>query len=338
MGKFYATLGISFLVLLLINIIWLIFNLILWSVDGLQILLQGMNFVERVYYSTLFKWIILADLIWFSFALVFAFSRKYYKTGDSYYLDYNPIADPKISVIIPTYNEEQNVEHVVNDYKKLKFVNEVFVIDNHSSDNTVEIAKKVGATVIVKPINKGFADSCILGFEKSLKSDSDIIVLTDCDRTFSAYDVNKMVPYLDNCDMVVGTRLIQVLLERGNQNGMFNTWGNFFIAKLIQLKYFSLLHMGVVSLTDVGCAHRCIRRESLEKMLVDIKNDYKKDFDKDGWLFLPYLNMRGIESGLKIVEIPITFKKRLGQSKSGAQKKSKGFKIGLRFIWFILKR
>ena len=83
MGKFYATLGISFLVLLLINIIWLIFNLILWSVDGLQILLQGMNFVERVYYSTLFKWIILADLIWFSFALVFAFSRKYYKTGDS---------------------------------------------------------------------------------------------------------------------------------------------------------------------------------------------------------------------------------------------------------------
>ena len=143
MGKFYATLGISFLVLLLINIIWLIFNLILWSVDGLQILLQGMNFVERVYYSTLFKWIILADLIWFSFALVFAFSRKYYKTGDSYYLDYNPIADPKISVIIPTYNEEQNVEHVVNDYKKLKFVNEVFVIDNHSSDNTVKLQKKL---------------------------------------------------------------------------------------------------------------------------------------------------------------------------------------------------
>ena len=102
-----------------------------------------MNFVERVYYSTLFKWIILADLIWFSFALVFAFSRKYYKTGDSYYLDYNPIADPKISVIIPTYNEEQNVEHVVNDYKKLKFVNEVFVIDNHSSDNTVKLQKKL---------------------------------------------------------------------------------------------------------------------------------------------------------------------------------------------------
>ena len=231
MGKFYATLGVSFLVLLIINIAWLIFTLILWSLDGLQVLLQGMNFVERVYYSVLFKWIILADLVWFMFALIFAFSRKHYKTEEAYYLDYNPIIEPKVSVIIPTYNEEKNVEHVVNDYKKLKFVKEVFVIDNNSSDNTVEIAKKVGATVITKPINKGFADSCIVGFEQSLKSNSDIIVLTDCDRTFSAYDVDKMVPYLNNCDMVVGTRLIQVLLERGNQNGMFNTWGNFFIAK-----------------------------------------------------------------------------------------------------------
>jgi len=137
--------------------------------------------------------------------------------------------------------------------------------------------------------------------------------------------------------MVVGTRLIQVLIQKGNQNGIFNTWGNFFIAKLIQLKYFSLLHMGIASFTDIGCAHRCIRRESLEKMLPDIKTDYyEKEIDKDGWLFLPYLHMRGIESGLKSVEVPITFNKRSGESKSGANKKIRGLSLGLRFIWFIL--
>ena len=182
----------------------------------------------------------------------------------------------------------------------------------------------------------GFADSCIVGFDRALETDSNIIVLTECDGTYNAYDIEKMVPYLNNCDMVVGTRLIQSLIEKGNQNGIFNTWGNFFIAKLIQMKYFSLAHMGTVSFTDIGCAHRCIRRESLEVMLKDIKKDYGGGIDKDGWLFLTYIHMRGIESGLKIVEIPITFKKRLGKSKSGANKKVRGIKLGLRFIIFVL--
>ena len=63
---------------------------------------------------------------------------------------------------------------------------------------------------------------------------------------------------------------------------------------------------------------------------------YEKEIDKDGWLFLPYLHMRGIESGLKSVEVPITFNKRSGESKSGANKKIRGLSLGLRFIWFIL--
>ena len=46
------------------------------------------------------------------FALIFAFSRKHYKTEEAYYLDYNPIIEPKVSVIIPTYNEEKNVQKI----------------------------------------------------------------------------------------------------------------------------------------------------------------------------------------------------------------------------------
>ena len=96
--------------------------------------------------------------------------------------------------------------------------------------------------------------------------------------------------------------------------------------------------MGVVSLTDVGCTFRCIRRDGLEKMIEQITNDYDKKIDKNGWLIIPYLNMIAIQKDLKIVEVPITFKKRTGGiSKSGAERKSKGLLYGLRFIWFILK-
>jgi glycosyltransferase involved in cell wall biosynthesis len=336
MGKFFAVIFLSFLFLLVIHIIFLGINVYLWTTEGLEALLQQRNVVETIYFSVLLKWLILADVVWLSFAVGSLLKRKKYKTGPEYYLSYEPIKEPIVAVIIPTFNEAKNVEKVVKDYKSQPNVKYVFVVDNNSTDNTPDIAEKYGVTVIRKKINKGFGDSCVIGFNEVLKTDANVIVLTECDGTFNGYDITKMIPYLDNCDMVVGTRIIQVLTEKGNQNGMFNTWGNFFIGKLIQLKYFSLLHMGVTSFTDVGCAHRCIRRDGLEKMIEEIRNDNKNNIDKDGWMFLPYLNLLSIESELKTVEVPITFNKRSGISKSGANIKSKGIKLGLRIIWLIL--
>ena len=335
MGTIFLGMFLSFSALLLIHIIFLGINIYLSITEGLESLLQERNFVETIYFSILLKWLILADIIWISFA--FSLKRKKYKTELQHYLSYEPIKNPITAVIIPTFNEEDNVEKVVKDYKMQPSVKYVYVIDNNSSDKTPDIAEKCGAIVIRKEINKGYGDSCVVGFNEVLKTDANIIALTECDGTFNAYDITKMIPYLDNCDMVVGTRIIQVLTEKGNQNGMFNTWGNFFIGKLIQLKYFSLLHMGVTSFTDVGCGHKCIRRDGLEKMIEQIRNDYFNKIDKDGWMFNPYLNLCSVDNELKTVEIPITFNRRSGISKSGAKKKSKGFKLGLRLMWFILK-
>jgi len=336
LGKIFAGMFLSFSALLIIHIIFLGINIYLWITEGLESLLQERNFVETIYFSILLKWLILADIIWASFALGFALKRKKYKTDPQYYLSYEPIKHPIIAVIIPTFNEAVNVEKVVKDYKMQPNVKYVYVIDNNSSDKTPDIAEKCGAIVIRKKINKGFGDSCVIGFNEVLKTDANIVALTECDGTFNAYDITKMIPYLDNCDMVVGTRIIQVLTEKGNQNGMFHTWGNFFIGKLIQLKYFSLLHMGVTSFTDVGCGYRCIRRDGLEKIIGQIRNDYLNKIGKDGWMFNPYITLCSVDNELKTVEIPITFNRRSGISKSGSDEKSKGFKLGLRMIWLIL--
>ncbi len=337
MGIMYVSIVLTFLALLIFNILFILINIYLWAIGDHAIVTSGTNLIEILYYAPLFKWIVLFDIIWLGTGFLFALTRKTYKTDQRFYLDTKKINDPKITVIIPTYNEENNVEKIIKDFQSEKNVKHVLVIDNNSSDKTVKISKECGATVITKETNKGFGDSCILGFSEALKTDADVIVLTECDGTYTSSDLEKMLPYLDNCELVLGTRLIQVLTEKGNQNGMFNTWGNFFIAKLIQLKFFSLLHMGVVSLTDVGCTFRCMRRESLEKIIETIKADYDKKIDKNGWLIIPYLNMIAIKKDLKIVEVPITFKKRVGISKSGAQKKSKGIIYGLKFIWFVLK-
>lgn len=339
MGLLYATIAISFAVLFLVNVIFVVVNIIFWATHGLQALLQGMNFAERVYYSTYLKWILLADALWLAFAFTFALKRKHYKTDPSlHYLTYQPIIDPKIFVIIPTYNEELVIERVVIDYMNQKNVKHVLVIDNHSIDDTVSIAERCGARVIRKEENKGYAHSCVMGLKESLKTDANIIVLTEADGTFSGYDLSKMVPYLDNSDMVIGTRQVQVLSEKGNQNKMFYVWGNFFLAKLIQIKYFSLLHMGIVNLTDVGCSYRCIRRDALEKIIQDFTHPGTEEVvvKPTSGLFAIYTTMLGLKHDLRIVEVPITFKKRIGISKTESDKKPKAIKYGLEFLWYII--
>lgn len=339
MGKFFLGLSLSFIVLFIINITFVILNLIFWVTNGLQALLLEMNFIERIYYSTYMKWIILADGLWFSILLIFMLKRKHYKTDvQLHYLNYEPINNPKISVIIPTFNEEENVERVVRDYIQQKNVENVIVVDNNSSDKTVYLAKKCGATVITKDSNKGFAHSCVIGLHESLKTTANVIAFTECDGTFSSYDLNKMIPYLDNSHLVIGTRQVQVLTEKGNQNSMFYVWGNYILAKLIQIKYFSLLHLGIVQLTDVGCMHRCIRRDSLEKIIDQFTypgTDEVKVTANSG-LFAIFMTTIGIENNLKIVEVPITFKKRIGVSKTESDKKLRAIKYGLTFFWYII--
>ena len=341
MGLVYATIIISFIAIFSLNLAWGITNLYVFIADGLQALVVGSTFIENIFLSVYLKWILLIDALWIISALIFAYTRKFYMTDPQlHYLSVNPINEPKVFVIIPAYNEEENVEQVVTDYKNQKFVKEVIIVDNHSSDKTVEISKSCGATVITKDKNKGFADSCIVGMRESLKSDTNIVVFTECDRTYSATDLEKMLPYLDNCHMVTGTRQRQVLSEEKTQNSMANVWGNYLLAKLIQLKYFSLLHLGVVELTDVGCMHRCIRKESLEKIIEKFvkKNTNEPVITPNSGLFAILMTMIGIENNLKIVEVPITFKRRVGKSKTRSDKKPRAIQYGLTFFRFILSR
>jgi hypothetical protein len=118
---------------------------------------------------------------------------------------------------------------------------------------------------------------------------------------------------------------------------MFYVWGNLFLAKLMQIKYFSLLHMGVVQLTDVGCSYRVIRSDALSKIISELNEPKNKSALKSkNWLFTLFMTMTCIEMDLKIVEIPITFKKRIGFSKSQANIKQKGIIFGLKFLWYII--
>ena len=336
MKVLYFILAISFGVLLLANFVWIIFNIYMFLVSGIESIITGQTLIENIYYSVFLRWLILADIVWLIIGLGYVLKRKSYKTDSNlHYLQNSPIKERQICVIMPTFNEESTIKQVVEDFQRQNSVEHVVVIDNKSTDDTVKIAKECGAKVIEKIENKGYSHSLVLGLKEALKTDANIITITESDGTFNGYDLEKMVPYLNNCDMVIGSRQNQVISEKGNQNSTFFVWANFLLAKLIQIKYLSLDHMGIINLTDVGCIYRVIKRDALEKIIS--KLTYPGSDRPVGGIGIGlYITMLGIEEDLKIIEIPVTFKRRIGKSKLTGAGKKKTINIGLRFLWLIL--
>ena len=262
MKKLFLGLSISFSALLIINISWIIVNIYMFLVHGIESIVTGETLIENIYYSTFLRWLILLDLLWIAIAFGYMIKQKSYKTDSKlHFLQNSPLDACKICVIMPTFNEEEAIKKVVEDFQSQNSVEQVIVIDNNSTDNTVKIAKECGAETIEKSENKGYSHSLVMGLNAALKTDANIIAITESDGTFNGYDLDKMIPYLNNCDMVIGSRQNQVISEKGNQNSGFFVWANFFLAKLIQIKYVSLEHMGIVNLTDVGCVYRVIKKD-----------------------------------------------------------------------------
>ena len=332
----YFVLCVSFVILLVTNLAWIISNIYMFIVSGIESIITGQTLIENIYYSKFLRWLILVDCIWLAIGFGYLFRQKSYKTDSPlHYLQSSSLEERRICVVMPTYNEQMSIKHVVDDFKKQEFVEEVIVIDNKSTDDTVRIARESGARVIEKMENKGYSHSLVMGLNEALKTDANIITLTESDGTFNGYDLEKMVPYLKNCDMVVGSRQNQVISEKGNQNSGFFVWANFLLAKLIQVKYLSLEHMGIVNLTDVGCVYRTIKRDALEK-IIDKLTYPGSDKPVGGVGIGLYITMLGIENDLKIIEIPITFNRRIGKSKLTGVGKGKTIRIGLKFLWLIL--
>jgi len=238
------------------------------------------------------------------------------------------IRSPKICVALTAYDDEASIYDAVRDFGAQEHVVEVIVVDNNSKDSTAVKAAEAGARV-VKETRQGYGYACIRGLREALENkETDVVVLAEGDRTFRGNDIKKLVPYLENADMVLGTRTTQELLDPKSQLDWFYIWGNLFLAKLIQIKYWDIRHWGRVRLTDVGCTMRTLRREALEKVVDHLY--------VGGNHFSPHMIIVALQKGIKVVEVPVTFRPRVGESKGAGGSKWRATKIGLQMMWHIL--
>lgn len=230
-------------------------------------------------------------------------------------LRYEPIKNPKVSVGMTALNDEEIIGKAVKDFKSLKEVVQVVVIDNNCVDGTAKEARKSGAVVVKEPI-QGYGSACIRAMKEARKK-GNLICLVEGDGTFSASDLKKLLSYIENCDMVLGTRTTAEIVSQDSQvNNWFLRYGNIFMAKQIQLRFWDKLR-----LTDVGCTFRIIRPEAFDKI--------ENQLTVKGMNFSPHMILVALKNHLKILEVPVTLRKRVGESKGIGGNAFKAFKTGL---------
>ncbi|GEM_PF-2122677 len=230
-------------------------------------------------------------------------------------------------VVLTALNEEKAVEKVVADFASVPGIERVILVDNGSTDRTVELGVRAGACVVREP-RRGYGFACRRALSEGLKTGCPVIILCEADGTFSADDVVKLMLYLTHADLVVGSRVFPYLLSGDSQLNSFFILGNLLVAKLLQIRYWDWTLGGPVRLTDVGCTYLAIRAEGLHRILPTL--------GVGGNHFVPHLLMNAIEHGLRVVQIPITFWRRVGASKGGNASWWDGFKLGLAMVGHIL--
>ena len=204
------------------------------------------------------------------------------------------IDDKRIVVIIPAYNEEESLPLVLYDIPD--FVDEIIVANNGSTDNTYEVAKKEGATVVNED-EKGYGAACLKAMEKIKDEKFDIVVFLDGDYSDYPEEMNLVVEPIikDNYDLVIGSRMIGKK-EKGAMlpQAVFGNW----------LASYLISHFWKYKFTDLG-PFRAIKYSSLE--LLDMKD---RNY---GWTV--EMQIKAAKQKLKTIEVPVSYRKRIGQSK-----------------------
>jgi hypothetical protein len=240
-------------------------------------------------------------------------------------IENNPTGRATVALI--ALNEEQAITHVVAEFVTAPNVSGVVVVDNGSTDRTPELAAAAGARV-VREERRGYGFACMRALREGMLAHSSTVVLCEADSTFRADDLEKMNTYLKHADLVIGSRTHPSLLSGDSQLNSFFVLGNVFVGKILQFRYWNWTMGGRLRLTDVGCTYMAVRADALERILPSL--------EVGGNHFVPHLLMVALEHGLHVVQIPITFWKRVGTSKGGNASWRKGFQLGLIMIWHIL--
>ncbi|MEM2918379.1 MAG: polyprenol monophosphomannose synthase [Candidatus Altiarchaeota archaeon] len=215
----------------------------------------------------------------------------------------------KIAVVVPTYNERENIKLLIQKifkiFNKEKINGEVIVIDDSSDDGTAKEVKKLqnkfSVILIERKRKLGLGSAYIEGFKNAIKSNADIIFQMDADLSHKPEDIPKFLEKINSgYDMVIGSRRIN--------HGRFATKSK--LRKFISItgNFFGRYIAGI-DLSDISSGYRAYHRRIFDRIKLE-------KIESSGYEFQLEILARVKREGFNISEVPIVFRDRYkGKSK-----------------------
>src|SRR5256885_396566 len=200
----------------------------------------------------------------------------------------------RVSVVLMTYAERDSIRSVIEGFFDTEVVDEVLVVNNNAQAGTEEEIAKTKARQVFES-RQGYGHATRRGL---LEASGELIVLAEPDGTFVPGDIRKLLVYSEECDAVFGTRTTRELIWHGANMEFFLRWGNWAVAKLIEV-LFNTSH-----LSDVGCTYRLLRRQVAHKVA--------EELTVGGSHAGAEILLLTITSGPRFVEVPVNYLPRVG--------------------------
>ncbi len=226
--------------------------------------------------------------------------------------------DKKVSVVFPTYNEKDSIREAVEEFFASGYVDEIVVVNNNAAEGTDEEVRTTQARLVYET-RQGYGHAIWKGLAEAT---GDILIIAEPDGTFSGNDVIKLLAYSDDAPVIFGTRTQREFVWDGANMGWFLKVGNWAVGKMVEFLFNTTI------LTDVGCSMRLFHREAYERIA--------PQFSIGGSHFGPQMLLLTILNDIKFIEIPVNYRKRVGES-SVTGDKIKAFRLGMTMIFMILR-
>jgi glycosyltransferase involved in cell wall biosynthesis len=220
-----------------------------------------------------------------------------------------------IAVVVPAYNEERQIGQVIQSMPE--FVDHILVIDDGSSDKTVEIAQNHGAKIVSHKKNQGVGAAFNTGVKTILNMEVDIMVNIDADGQFNPADIKKLLtPIIEKkADFVTASRFIDKAYQPKMSKVKF--WGNKFMSRFIS-------RLTKQKFYDVSCGFRAYSKETLLRL--NLFGDFT--YTQESFIDLAFKNMTILE-----VPVHVRGKREYGKSKVAANL----FRYGIQTLKIIIR-
>ena len=220
---------------------------------------------------------------------------------------------PKLSVVIPVYNEKKSLLEIIRRVQSVPIEKEIILVDDFSTDGTRDLLHELERQqfkVLYHERNQGKGAALRTGF---LHATGDFVIVQDADLEYDPNDYPKLLkPILDGtADVVYGSRFSG---HRTNMTSL-HTLGNLFLTAITNLFYRT-------SITDMETCYKLFRRETIQGIRIE----------SNRFNFEPEVTAKLLKRGLRILEVPISYSGR-----SFSEGKKITWRDGFSAVWTLVK-